>query len=119
MSLIKKLLFTLILFIPSIAFSQTGTMKGVLKDDLNLPLGNVTISVLGTDITTQSDSLGAYELKNVPYGNQTIVVSDGTGRLMSETIEVNQPIIDKPFIVTSNSIVETTDLPTISPLLFL
>ncbi len=114
MSLIKKLLFTLILFIPSIAFSQTGTMKGVLKDDLNLPLGNVTISVLGTDITTQSDSLGAYELKNVPYGNQTIVVSDGTGRLMSETIEVNQPIIDKPFIVTSNPIVETTDLPTIS-----
>ncbi len=114
MSLIKKLLFTLILFMPALAFSQTGSLKGILKDELNQPIGNATVTVLGTEITAKSDSLGSYELKNVPYGNQTIVVSDGTGKLLSETMNVDQPVMAKTFVVNGNPIAETTDLPTIS-----
>lgn len=114
MSLIKKLLFILIFLVPTLAFSQTGILRGILKDDLNQPISNAKIAVLGTEIETKSDSTGAYELKNVPYGNQTIVVSDGTGRLLSETMDVNQPVTAKSFTVVNNPIVETTDLPTIS-----
>ena len=114
MSLFKKLLFTFIFLIPSFAFAQTGNIKGVLKDESNQPINKAKVMVQGTGIETQSDSTGSYELKSVPYGNQTIVVSDGNATLLTEAIVVDQPSMSKSLVVVANPITETNDLPTIS-----
>ena len=114
MSLIKKLLFTFIFLIPAFAFAQTGNIKGVLKDELNQPINKAKVMVQGTSIETQTDSTGSYELKGVPYGNQTIVVSDGNADLLTESIVVDKPSMDKTFVVVANPVTETNDLPTIS-----
>jgi hypothetical protein len=114
MSLIKKLLFTFIFLIPAMAFAQTGNVKGILKDELNQPINKAKVIVQGTSIETQSDSTGSYELNNVPYGTHTIEVTDGNATLLTEAIVVDQPSMEKSFVVVTNPITETNDLPTIS-----
>ena len=114
MSLTKKLLFLFVFFIPSLAFSQSGSLKGTLKDESNLPIVNATVKVQGTKIQTTTDSTGAYELKNVPYGNPTIVVTDSKSTLLTETVIVDQPNVVRALTTKSSIAGETTELPTIS-----
>ena len=115
MSLIKKLLFILVFSLPAFAFAQTGTIKGTVKDDANQPIGKATVKVQGTTIQTTTDSLGFYELKNVPYGKTTIVVGDEKVTLSTEVLTVDQPQIEKNVVAASGVHVESsTEIPTLS-----
>ena len=86
----KKLLSLLIIFLPFIALSQTGTIKGVVKDDAGQVVPLTPVKVKGTTIETKTDSSGAYELKNVPFGNAVIVVGDDKNISATENVEVKE-----------------------------
>ena len=114
MSLTKKLLLLLVFFIPVVAFAQNGTLKGTLKDELNQPVSHAKVTIKGTSMETMTDSTGAYELTNVPYGTVTLVVSDSKSNLLTESVVVDQPIVQKSMTVSGFQLTETADLPTIS-----
>jgi len=65
-----------LLLLPMIAFAQEGTIRGQVTDARNgdvLPGANVVIQDEDIGSATQSD--GRYEIRGVPTGQQTIVVS--------------------------------------------
>jgi hypothetical protein len=89
----KKILFLLTFFIPLLAMSQTGqtgTVRGVIRDDAGQVIPNAPVKIKGTSIESKTDSTGAYELKNVPYGNSIVIVGDENNFNASENIEVKQ-----------------------------
>lgn len=114
MSLTKKLIFFLVMFIPTLAMAQTGNVTGTLKDETNHPIANATVTVQGTNIQATTDSNGSYELKNVPYGSVTLVVKDSKSTLLTEVLVVDQAQIVKGLTTTGAGVAEGGDLPTIS-----
>jgi TonB-linked SusC/RagA family outer membrane protein len=55
--------------------AQTGNVRGrVTVEGANRPLGNATVSVVGSQIGTQTNDAGEYRLANVPAGPRTIRV---------------------------------------------
>jgi len=69
--------FLLLLFAVQTTFAQgVGSVKGTVYDRINketLPGANVVVK--GTSIGAASDLAGKFSLRNVPAGNQTIVVT--------------------------------------------
>jgi hypothetical protein len=59
----------------SIAFSQTATIYGTVRDSLNKPLFGASVSVFGKAIATTSDDKGKYTLKIPANQSQKIVFS--------------------------------------------
>jgi len=58
------------------AFSQTGTVKGIVwEDETNDVVVGANVLVRGTTTGTISNADGSFELADVPAGNQVIVVS--------------------------------------------
>jgi hypothetical protein len=62
------------LFVASVASAQVrpGSVSGVIKDSLGLPIANVEISDLAAHRVVRSDSLGHFLLGDVPAGNVDI-----------------------------------------------
>lgn len=114
----KKLLSLLIIFLPLIAMSQTGTIKGVVKDDAGQVVPMTPVKIKGTSIETKTDSTGAYELKNVPFGNAVIEVGSDNNIIATENINVAEPsvvlnLISKSAIM-ENLNLGSNDIPTLS-----
>ncbi|WP_438966150.1 TonB-dependent receptor [Flavobacterium sp.] len=63
----KQLYILLFAFVSTIAFSQNH-IKGNIKAEDQTNLENVTIQIIGTNLYTQSDKNGDFELKDVPNG---------------------------------------------------
>ncbi len=62
----KNILSCLLLFFFSIiVLAQTGTIKGKITSEENIPLSHVKISLEGTSIQTVSDSLGMFFINNL------------------------------------------------------
>ncbi len=84
--------FALVFLLPFISYA--GNIKGFVKDsDSGEGLIGVNVIVKGTTIGTITDINGNYELKNIPDGEKTIVVSY-LGYVTQEktvTIESNKP----------------------------
>lgn len=78
LSLVKiGLMFLSLLFAASTISAQEKTIasvKGIVKNESDEPLGGATITVQGTKIITSSKKDGTFELKNVP-GEATIQIS--------------------------------------------
>lgn len=52
---------------------QPGSVAGLVVSTWDgLPMQNVTVTVRGTTLATQTDANGRYELKNVPLGDQVL-----------------------------------------------
>lgn len=64
----------MMLIFPHIAFSQTGIIKGTVKDASGTPLGSASITLEGKKAGTTTDANGGYQLKVLP-GFYTVVVS--------------------------------------------
>ncbi len=114
----KKLLFILSIFLPLISFAQTATLRGIVKDEAGRVISKAKVKIQGTSIETFTDSIGAYELKNVPFGKVVLEVSDGSSVLFTQNVDVNSqniiqninsPATDAETINASN-----TDIPTVS-----
>ncbi|WP_395051894.1 carboxypeptidase-like regulatory domain-containing protein [Flavobacterium sp.] len=73
----KKILFLILCFSSSIAFSQTGIIRGkVIDKQSEKPIVGANIELIGTEgIAEISDADGNFKLSNVPLGRQNIQVS--------------------------------------------
>ena len=72
----KKRVSTLLLLLTTvITFSQNSTIKGVVNDNSQEPLTEVTISVKKTNKGAQTNEKGEFEIKNIENGNYTLSVS--------------------------------------------
>jgi hypothetical protein len=69
-----------------------STLKGKVTDEKGAVVSFVTIRVGNTDIATYSETDGSFVLKNVPYGNQEIVVTSVEIKANTTKILVNKPI---------------------------
>lgn len=61
--------------LPASQAQETRTVRGVVIDQLNIPIPDVTITVLGTSLGTSTDSDGAFTLSSVPSTADSIVAS--------------------------------------------
>ena len=71
-----KSILPLFLFLISICYSDsTGVIKGKIIDiDNQLPLSGANIVIKSTSIGGVSDDKGYFSIKDIPYGNYTIIV---------------------------------------------
>lgn len=114
----KKLLFLLTILLPFAAMSQTGTIRGVVKDDAGLVVPSIKVKVQGTEMQTLTDSSGFFEIKNVPFGNIILNVSDDKTINESENVVLNQPEVVVNVLakinVLDNQNASSNEIPTIS-----
>ncbi len=73
----KKIYYLfLILLLPALASAQTQTIKGTIKDKITQqPIIGATVAVSSlkdATLGTSTDENGDFEIKNVPFGRQTI-----------------------------------------------
>ena len=69
-----KVVVTLLFVFSSIAYGQSQTVTGSVKDaDKNTPLQGVTIKVLGTNTVAQTNEKGIFTIK--ASAGQTLIVS--------------------------------------------
>lgn len=109
----KQSLFFLTFFC-AIAFSmraQTGKIKGLVNDKTDkIGLVGAIVTLDGTDFGAYSDSVGNYEITDVPYGNYTLKVSYLSYKDYTTTLTFNAPelvvnIAMEPEAITSNTVV--------------
>lgn len=116
----KSLLFLLCgLLLPFWVFSQTGVIRGTVKDEAGQVAGFANVKVQGTTIQTFTDSIGNFELSNVPYGKQTILVGDEKTVNATEVVEIKDPVT--VVIITARSsgdealnVGQSNDIPTVT-----
>lgn len=74
------------------ALSQIATIRGVVQAEGLRPVGQASVRIEGTSLGAVTNDEGKYEIKNVPFGKYTVVVSS------VEIHEVKLPlIVNKPF----------------------
>lgn len=89
----KRFYTTFVFFIIAwSAFAQTGTIKGIVHLLDGTPVSHVTLVIENTNLVGVSSDKGAYELKNVPYGQQTILVSSVEIQNKKLKINVNKKV---------------------------
>ncbi len=58
----------------------TGTVNGVALDETGKPMANAQIFIERTDLQTQTDAQGAFQVRGVPSGSRLLVVAqNGAG----------------------------------------
>lgn len=70
--------FGLLLFLNfavTLSFSQTATVRGIVKDELDHVLPGVNVVINGTSLGTMSTSTGEFEIENIPAGTHTLIMS--------------------------------------------
>ncbi|MBK7965599.1 MAG: carboxypeptidase-like regulatory domain-containing protein [Bacteroidetes bacterium] len=91
-----SLILWLLFLLPSLAYPQNATVKGILQDnDTRAPLIDASVSLVGTStLSTQSSTKGIFEFKNVPFGKYTLeIVVEGYDKT-SQEVEVNSTLLD-------------------------
>jgi TonB-dependent receptor len=74
--IVSLLIFILILAIQPFTFAQSGSLKGVVFDkDSNDPLVGANLIILGSSLGAASDLDGNFVIRNIPVGEQTIIIS--------------------------------------------
>lgn len=74
MPLFFRSLFFVVLFSASV-FAQKATLKGLIKDESNNPLSDISISIKGTSTGIQTDEQGIFLLRVAPDTTFTLVIS--------------------------------------------
>ena len=63
-----------------------GTITGVITDDYNAPLGDVQVTVNGTDQKTSTNANGEYTLENVPISKTILTFEKNDYQTISVTV---------------------------------
>jgi outer membrane receptor protein involved in Fe transport len=84
-------IFTLLYFSSAAQTHNKSIIKGKVTDEKGAVVSFVTIRVGNTDIATFSETDGTFVLKNVPYGNQELVVTSVEIKANSTKLLVNKP----------------------------
>lgn len=79
--------------LPSLLLGQnTGSISGVVKDNKGEKLPYSTVYLKEKNkLATQTNEKGIYELKNVPYGNYTLVIQFVGYETSEQKISLDQP----------------------------
>ncbi|MGH7563146.1 MAG: carboxypeptidase-like regulatory domain-containing protein, partial [Gemmatimonadota bacterium] len=75
--------------LPRAASAQTGTVSGTVVDERGEPVPLATVVVEGTNLGAMTDENGAYVIREVPAGMQTMVARAFGYRMQAETEEVS------------------------------
>jgi outer membrane receptor for ferrienterochelin and colicin len=70
---------------------KLATIIGKVKDEAGSVVSFVTVRVDGTNIATFSETDGTFQLKDVPYGNQTIVITSVEIKARTLKFHVSKP----------------------------
>ena len=99
-----KILGCLIAFIPLLTSlaQSTGTIRGNVKDTLQ-PLGNIELLLMPLQRMAQTDSSGAFQFTNIPYGTYELRISDAGYKPYVQQVAVNGPEIKMGAIVLQNN----------------
>ncbi|HSD05963.1 TonB-dependent receptor [Flavobacterium sp.] len=82
-------LLTIVLFSTTILAQGGGTIKGKVKTSDNKPAEGVSVSIIGTNKLTIANNNGIFEIKNVPSGKQTLVITLVGHDDLKKEVEVN------------------------------
>ncbi|KIC00133.1 TonB-dependent receptor [Flavobacterium sp. KMS] len=75
---ITKILFIVVLFffaITAVSAQESGNIKGKVLTNDNKPAEGVSISIKGVNKATIADNDGVFEIKKVPVGTQTLIIT--------------------------------------------
>ena len=102
----KKIqIFTILLLLVNIAFSQTARIKGFIYDKSDgEPVMFCNVMLKGTQLGVSTDIDGFYSISNVPAGKQIIVVSN----LGYTTIEINVEVKEGEMVSKNLSIAKSS-----------
>ena len=74
------------LFVPTIAFSQTGTIEGTAYNNITQePLVDAEVRIVQTDERQKTDENGKFVFRTVPEGTYTLVITSANTELTQET----------------------------------
>ncbi|MFN8154408.1 MAG: TonB-dependent receptor [Bacteroidia bacterium] len=110
----------LILFLPAFAFAQNAVVRGLLQDrDNKAPLSGATVQLKGeVNQSTQTNDLGVFEFKDVPFGKYTLEVSSEGHETTTQEVTVNSKTTDLGSIAAApadaNLAGQQDNLPTVS-----
>jgi outer membrane receptor protein involved in Fe transport len=85
----------ILLQIPALAqknHTQTATVKGKVRESSGIAVSHATVRLAGSQIATLTDDEGAFELKNVPFGNREVLVTSVEISSQSIHITINKSI---------------------------
>jgi len=71
----RKIYFLSLLFFPIIILAQTGTIRGIVYDEVLEPAMGASIIVKNSDFYAVSDFNGLFIIPNIPFGNSVLEVS--------------------------------------------
>ncbi|MEM9836721.1 MAG: carboxypeptidase-like regulatory domain-containing protein, partial [Bacteroidota bacterium] len=60
--------------VTTVAFAQTGTLEGTVRDSIGNPLSSATIEIADKSIGVTSDIDGNYQIADIPVGSQLAIV---------------------------------------------
>ena len=80
----------------TVAFSQTGSIHGIISSEGTL-LEFASVGLRNTTIGTSTDLNGHYSLQNIPYGKYEVLVSIIGFQPVSKKLEVNSESIRLDF----------------------
>jgi hypothetical protein len=101
----SRLFIFSLLFCSSLAFSQSATIFGTVKDSLNKPIYGANVAVMGKPVGTTTDEKGMYSLR-VPANEPLKIVFSYTGLHRDSSIvtlkenekrEINSKLREKNF----------------------
>lgn len=101
---------------------QTGSLTGIVTDDYNLPLPNVTVTVQSRALqgtrSTKSDANGVYTIQGLPPGEYSVRVELPNGRsiVMRRQVDLGLPArldAELPADALSETVTVTADLPSV------
>ncbi len=75
MQLRKQLLSLLIALLPLMAFAQSGTLTGTVKDENNRPVNNAKVLIKSSGQSATTDDQGNFSITSVPYGKIDLEIS--------------------------------------------
>ncbi len=114
----KKLLLLLTAFFPLMCLAQSGNLKGVVKDDQNMPVQGAKVTVKPGGQSALTDSTGSFNIPAVPFGKTEIEVTGDRILQHNQTVDFNSsdmliavPVNDKNAELSKTSI---DNIPTVT-----
>ena len=90
---------TLLLAISVFSYAQEGKKTGVVKGKLlngvtKAPFSDVKVAIPALNVFTSSDGDGNFDISEVPYGSQTIVISKYNINTQTIAAMVDKDVVD-------------------------
>jgi len=97
-------LFFLLHFSGHAQTNQTAIVKGKIKENGGAIVSHVTVRLAGTNLATMSNEKGIFELKNVPYGHQEILITSVEIQSKTIKIHIHKPVLDLDIAIRKSAL---------------